>query len=220
MTDGKIKVIIFFQKKHLFYFRRAQKEPVMKQFPQVKMTSAVPNFITALRIIGTACLLFIEPLSTAFYIIYTLSGFSDVLDGWIARTTHTTSELGSKLDSIADLLLYAVMIVRVFPELWDRLAVWIWYVLAVVLVIRLISYGYVAVKHRRFSAMHTYGNKATGLLAFLVPYFLLLKNATPACGVVVIVALLSTVEELFLHLCMKEYDSGVKSVFKLRGRAN
>lgn len=192
----------------------------MRQFPKVKITSALPNFITSLRIVGTVCLLFIEPLSSAFYIICTLCGLSDVLDGWIARVTRTTSELGSKLDSAADLLFYAVMIVRVFPELWERLAMWIWYVLAVVLVIRLISYGYVAVRHRRFSAMHTYGNKVTGLLVFLVPYFLLLKNATPACGVVVIVALLATAEELFLHLCMKEYDPGVKSAFKLKGRAN
>lgn len=190
----------------------------MKGLSQIKITSAVPNSITVLRIIGTAALLAIDPLSAAFYIVYTISGFSDILDGWIARATHTTSEWGSRLDSIADLLLYAVMIIRVFPELWKRLAVWIWYVLAAVLLLRLISYGYVAIRHRRFSAMHTYGNKVTGLLAFLVPYFLLLKNATPACGVVVIVALLSTVEELVLHLCMKEYDPSVKSVFMLRGK--
>jgi len=190
----------------------------MKGLSQIKITSAVPNCITGLRIVGTAALLFIEPLSAAFYIIYTLSGLSDLLDGWIARTTNTTSELGSRLDSIADLLLYAVMIIRVFPELWKRLAVWIWYVLAVTILLRLVSYGYVAVKYHRFSAMHTYSNKASGLLAFLVPYFLLLKNATPVCGVVVIVALLSTVEELVLHLCMKEYDPSVKSVFMLKGK--
>ena len=191
----------------------------MKGLSQIKITSAVPNCITGLRIVGTAALLFIEPLSAAFYIVYTFSGFSDLLDGWIARATNTTSELGSRLDSIADLLLYAVMIIRVFPELWKRLAVWIWYVLALVLVLRLVSYGYVAIRYHRFSAMHTYGNKVTGLLAFLVPYFLLLKNATPACGVVVIVALLSTVEELVLHLCMEEYDPRVKSVFMLKGKA-
>lgn len=187
----------------------------MKRHSGVKITSAVPNFISTLRITGTACLLFIKPLTAAFYIVYTLSGISDALDGWIARSTNTTSELGAKLDSIADLLLYAVMIIRVFPELWKRLAVWIWYVLAVVLVIRLISYGYVAVKHHRFSAMHTYGNKVTGLLAFLVPYFLLLENATPACGVVVVVAFLSSAEELLLHLCMKDYDPRAKSIFML-----
>ena len=188
----------------------------MERQRKFKITSAVPNFISSLRIVGTASLLFIDPLTELFYIIYTLSGFSDILDGWVARTTHTTSELGSKLDTIADLLLYAVMIIRVFPELWARLAVWIWYALALAIVIRIVSYTYVAIRHHQLSAMHTYGNKVTGLLAFLVPYFLLLTNATPACGVVVIAAVLSSAEELLIHLVSGEYDPSHKSIFMLK----
>lgn len=191
----------------------------MKNLPKVKITSAVPNFISSLRIVGTACLLFIEPLSIPFYIVYTLSGISDMLDGWVARATHTTSELGSRLDSIADLLLYAVMILRIFPVLWKRLASWIWYVLAVAIVIRVVSYSFVAVKYHRFSAMHTYGNKATSLLVFLVPYFLLMENATPACGVVVIAAVLSSGEELLIHLRSETYCPEVKSIFMLPKKA-
>ena len=188
----------------------------MKEKKQFRIVSIIPNCITSLRIVGTASLLFIDPLTELFYIIYTLSGLSDLADGFVARATHTTSELGSKLDTIADLLLYAVMIIRVFPVLWERLAVWIWYVLAAALVIRVISYAYVAVCHPQLSAMHTYGNKATGLLAFLVPYFLLLTNATPACGVVVIAAVLSSSEELAIHLVTGEYDPSRKSIFMLR----
>lgn len=191
----------------------------MKNLPQIKMTSAVPNTISALRIVGTASLLFIEPLSLAFYIVYTLSGISDVLDGWIARATHTTSELGSKLDSIADLLLYAVMIIRVFPELWKRLAVWIWYIVVAALVVRLISYGLAAAKYRRFASMHTYANKVTGLLAFLVPYILLMENATPGCAVVAVAALLSSGEELVIHICSKTYCPSVKTIFMLPKKA-
>lgn len=191
----------------------------MEHKTHFKITSAVPNTISGLRIIGTACLLFLEPMSDAFYIIYTLSAISDVLDGWVARTTHTTSELGSKLDSAADLLLYAVMIIRVFPVLWKRLAVWIWYVLGAALAVRVASYLYVGVKYRRFSAMHTYGNKVTSLLTFLVPYFLLLENATAACSLVVFAALLSSGEELAIHLVCKEYDPSIKSIWMLRDKA-
>ena len=91
--------------------------------------------------------------------------------------------------------------------------------MAAAIVIRLISYSYVAVKYRRLSAMHTYGNKITGLLAFLVPYFLLLANATPACGVVVIAAVLSSAEELIIHLVSREYDPSHKSIFMLKRTA-
>ena len=55
-----------------------------------------------------------------------------------------------------------------------------------------------------------------GMLAFLVPYFLLLTNATPPCGVVVIAAVLSSAEELIIHLVTGEYDPSHKSVFMLR----
>ena len=54
----------------------------------------LPNCISAVRILGTASLLFIEPLSDPFLIVYTLSGITDVLDGFIARKMKTTSELG------------------------------------------------------------------------------------------------------------------------------
>ena len=72
----------------------------------MKKLLTLPNFLTALRIAGAACLLFITPLSPAFFIVYTFCGISDVLDGVIARASHSTTEFGAKLDSAADLLFY------------------------------------------------------------------------------------------------------------------
>ena len=40
-----------------------------------------------------------------------------MLDGTIARATNSTSEFGARLDSISDLIFYAVMIVKFFPIL-------------------------------------------------------------------------------------------------------
>ena len=45
----------------------------------------LPNAITMIRIIGTFFLLFLEVFSEAFYVIYTICGISDVLDGFTAR---------------------------------------------------------------------------------------------------------------------------------------
>ena len=39
----------------------------------------LPNCITVLRMAGTLCLLFLRPLSTGFFVFYTLSGLTDVL---------------------------------------------------------------------------------------------------------------------------------------------
>ena len=85
----------------------------------------LPNYITLTRIAGTLWLIFIEPLSVLFYVVYSLCGLTDVVDGYLARKTSSTSELGARLDSVADLLFYAVMLFRVFPILWKKLPRWI-----------------------------------------------------------------------------------------------
>ena len=70
----------------------------------------IPNFITMLRILGTICLFFVEPFTVAFFVIYSLAGITDVLDGFVARRLKATSEFGAKLDSASDLVFYAAMI--------------------------------------------------------------------------------------------------------------
>ena len=95
-----------------------------------------PNICTMLRIVGTVGLLLIRPLTLPFYLLYTFCGITDVLDGTIARATNSTSEFGARLDSISDLIFYAVMIVKFFPILLEVLPVWMWYCIGAVLVIR------------------------------------------------------------------------------------
>lgn len=128
--------------------------------------------VTFLRIVGTLLLAFLRPLSRGFFRVYALTGLTDVLDGWIARKTKTASDFGARLDSIADLLLYAVMLLRVFPVLWNTLPMDIWYAVAVILILRLSAYGIAAVKYRQFASLHTYLNKVTGGAVFLIPFLL------------------------------------------------
>ena len=87
----------------------------------------LPNIISALRIAGTVWLLFMKPLSTLFLVVYVLTGASDVADGAIARKYGTTSELGAKLDSVADLLFYTLILIRILPIMWVTLPKKIWF---------------------------------------------------------------------------------------------
>lgn len=175
----------------------------------------VPNCITAARIVGALILLFLSPLSVAFYVIYTLCGVSDVLDGFIARATKSTSEFGAKLDSVADLSFYTVMMLKILPVLWELLPKWIWIGVAVVIAIRLSAYGVAAIRYRRFASLHTYLNKCTGAMLFAVPYFLSLPFAVGYCMTVLAVGGLASVEELVMHICAKDYKAGVKSIYQM-----
>ena len=58
--------------------------------------------VTMLRMVGTFGLALLNPGALWFFAVYTITGFSDVLDGWLARKTGTESDFGAKLDSISE----------------------------------------------------------------------------------------------------------------------
>lgn len=171
------------------------------------------NTITLLRISGTAVLLFLRPFSPAFFVVYTLTGVTDVLDGFVARKTGTASDFGAKLDSVADLLFYGVMLLKIFPVLWHTLPKKIWWGVALVLFLRVCSYTTAAIRYHRFASLHTYLNKLTGASIFCVPYFLPASFGVVYCFGVCVVALLAVIEELTLHLLPHGYGAGRKSIF-------
>lgn len=129
------------------------------------------NIITILRILGTLLLSVTIPLSGEFFVLYTLTGITDVLDGYIARKTNTCSEFGSKLDSAADLMFYGIILYRLLPILAGIMPTEIWYVVMAILVLRVFTYVFTAIKYKVFMSNHTYLNKMTGFCVFLIPYF-------------------------------------------------
>lgn len=184
----------------------------------MKKKHGIANYFTALRLVGTICLLPVRIFSPAFYVIYTLCGVSDVVDGVIARATGTTSEFGAKLDSIADLSFYTVIVVRLLPSLCRRLPGWFWYLLGAALLVRLASYAAAAVKFRCFASVHTYLNKLTGLAVFSIAYLAQTSALLPVCVATVSIAMLASLEELVLHLTGTRYEANRKSILKKPGR--
>lgn len=172
------------------------------------------NCITSLRIVGTAVMLFTAPFSKTFYVLYTFSGITDVLDGAVARATGTASSIGAKLDSVADLLFYTVMMIKILPYLWEHLPVEIWYFVGTILVVRVITYAVAAKKYRKFASLHTYANKLTGLAVFSIPYYIVFESLALGCSIgVCVIAIAAAIEELFLHISGEEYDPRRKSIF-------
>ena len=172
------------------------------------------DILTLLRIAGTILLMFFRPLSAGFFWVYAMTGLTDALDGWIARKTKTASDFGARLDSVADLLFYTVILLRVFPVLWSTLPGIIWYAVAAVLVVRISAYLVAVIKYHRFASMHTYLNKLTGMAVFLVPIMLVTAFAVPFCWGVCAVAAASSLEELAIHLHSGAYCPNRKSFFQ------
>ena len=160
----------------------------------------LPNGITAARMAGTAALLLVQPLTLGVYILYTLTGLTDALDGWIARKTGTASDFGARLDSAADLLFYGVVLWKLFPILYERMPTQIWYAVGGVLLLRLLGYAVAAVRYRRFAALHTGLNKLTGLCVFSIAYLLDSPALVPAGCLICLLAAIAAGQELLLHL--------------------
>lgn len=171
------------------------------------------NIVTSLRLFGAIALIFIEPLGAAFYTVYTICGLSDGIDGTIARKMGTSSEFGARLDSVSDIAFYLVMFIKLMPVLWEMMPMWLWYLVGVVLVVRLCAYGLAYLKYHQMAAIHTYINKVTGALVFLIPYMLLLPCEVTLCAITACVALIGSAEELLIHAVSPVYQTERKSIF-------
>lgn len=176
------------------------------------MISLLPNIITFFRICGSVSLIFIEPLTVAFFVIYTLAGISDVLDGFIARRFNVISEFGTKLDSIADFLLYGIMLFKILPILAKVLSIGVWVAVIAIIAVRICSYSLAAVKYHRFASLHTYLNKLSGITIFCIPYFIKMPIGLIACNIVCIVAAAAAIEELIIHIRTRTYNSSTKTL--------
>ncbi len=172
---------------------------------------AIPNIISVGRIVLSIALLKVEPLSGVFWILYIGCGLSDMADGYIARKTSNTSELGAKLDSIADFVMIVVAVIIFYPLVKPNYLIlfWVLGIAAVRLLAVLIAY----IKFSTFAMLHTYANKLTGLLLFIFPFGMTILPANITMGIVCLVATISALEEFVIQVRSKNLDLNRKSIY-------
>lgn len=161
------------------------------------MKKNLANYITITRIIGTLILIFLPVFSKSFYIIYIWCGISDVLDGFIARKTKTTSSLGSKLDTVSDLFFYTIMMLKIWDILQRSLPIIIWILIYVILGLRAIYYIYLGIKYSTLASKHSILNKITGVLMFLLPFIVNSKYLFYCSILILLIAYTSLGIEVF-----------------------
>ena len=157
------------------------------------MTKHIANILTGSRILGSVLLLFFPAFSLGFYITYILCGFSDMIDGTIARKTNGISKFGSRLDTIADFVFVLVSLFKLLPAIHIPGWLWIWGGVIAVIKISNIIWGYVSKK--QFISMHTIMNKLTGLLLFLLPLTMSFMELKCTAIVVCFIATFSAIQE-------------------------
>ena len=151
------------------------------------------NFITIIRILCSLALLFCMPLSLPFYVLYTVAGLSDIFDGWIARKTNTATKFGAKLDTFADIVFAAVVLLKLLPIL--KLPLWMIVWVGMIALIKLVNIVIGFVRHHTLTAVHSVINKFTGVLVFILPFTIPIINIQYTAPFVCIVATVAAILE-------------------------
>lgn len=154
------------------------------------------SIITIVRILCSLALLFFMPLSLPFYALYTAAGLSDIFDGWIARKTNTATKFGAKLDTLADIVFAAVVLIMLLPIL--ELSLWMIGWIGVIALIKLVNIVIGFIRQKEFISVHSVMNKVTGGLLFVFPLTLTWIDLRYSAAVICAVATTAAVYEGYL----------------------
>ena len=154
---------------------------------------ALANALTICRIVLSVALLMPAAFSPAFFALYALAGATDMLDGCVARRTGTASELGARLDSVADLTLAAVCLAKMLPAI--DVPTWVWAWVAAIVLVKMVNAISGLVVERRLVMLHTTANKVVGLAVFLVPFAIPFAGVTIPAIVACVAATFAAVQE-------------------------
>ncbi|MBP5452164.1 MAG: CDP-alcohol phosphatidyltransferase family protein [Treponema sp.] len=159
------------------------------------------NIITSLRILISIALIFFPAFSPMFYVLYLAAGFSDMIDGTIARLTNAASEFGARLDTVADLVFVAVCMIKILPKMILPLLLYLW--IAVVAVIKIFNIAVGFIRQKQFPAIHSIMNKLTGVLLFVLPLTMQIINLKYSASLVCAFATFAAIQESYLIIKAK-----------------
>jgi phosphatidylglycerophosphate synthase len=179
------------------------------------VASNVPNAISTMRLAATPFLLY-EALAggrDAFKWILLACLLSDIADGLIARGFDLASDLGARLDSAADLLVFSIGTFGLFVFEGDFLSRhWV----PIVCVITLYVFEVIAalVRYGRISSFHTVLTRvsAYALGTFVMSLFCWGYSA-PLFWAAIALSVLAYIEELAIVWVLAEWRTDVRGLF-------
>ena len=172
----------------------------------------IPNLISFSRIIISFVLLTVMDSTPIFLSLFLIAGISDVADGYIARRFNWVTAAGAKLDSIADIVFHLVIFIILYIKYrWvlEENALFFF----VVLGIKLLSVIVSRIKFRKIVFLHTFANKATGLIVFFAVPIIMVTMNNSFIPVLLGIAVIAALEELIIIITEDKIDLNRKSLF-------
>jgi phosphatidylglycerophosphate synthase len=175
----------------------------------------IPNLLSVYRIVIFPVLitLILNDNKDIFKWLITLSFFTDLADGIIARKLHITSKEGSKLDSIGDMLsLIAALTAFVIFEkefVGEHISA-----ISITFGLYILQLIICLIKYKKPSSFHTYSAKISFIVAgsfFIITFF---SGTVPwLFWMVIVFGIWECAEEIIIAFILPEPKQNVKSVF-------
>jgi cardiolipin synthase len=186
----------------------------------------LPNAISVLRVLLVPVWLYVAelmvhgavvegsaPARIALGAILVGLGFSDVLDGYIARRFELTSRFGATLDAVADKLaqiaFVTYLVFRPSPA-FEPLPLWFWATLVLRDGTLLVGFLLIRARHGTVDTEHEVHGKVASVLLFLVVLAAAGWGAAPLSLLFVTAAVVSFSTLRYVQLGHREYVRGAR----------
>lgn len=173
----------------------------------------LPNLVSLIRILLAPLLLWlaIQQQPQWFLLVLVLTVFTDALDGFLARYLQQITEMGSRLDSWGDFIVYSVMAISawlLWPDIVRREAMFVVMVLLSFTVPVLIG----LIKFRSMTSYHTWSVKVA-VAVTIVAYILLFSDIVSwPFRLAALLCLYAALEEIMITLLMKHQHVDVRTL--------
>lgn len=173
----------------------------------------LPNALTALRLVASPALavLALSGRGDLFLYVFLILEVTDWLDGRLAVLLDQQSEFGARLDSVADMVMYGLLLGGLLILEWQLLrAEWFW--IALVPTTYAASWGASMVKFGRMPSYHTRTAKATYFLVIGATAGLLVLDLAWPVRVATAAAALTNLESVAITMVLDTPRSDVASL--------
>ena len=157
------------------------------------MRKQIANIITAYRVLFTLFLLLFPVFSLEFYITYLLCGFSDMIDGFVARKTNSASCFWAKFDTVADIFFMIFAWCKLGPAIHIPQWTWVWIIMIAILKFSNIIVG--LFRRKTLISIHSILNKVTGFVLFLLPLTIQIIEPKYSLMVICLIATFAAIQE-------------------------
>jgi len=175
----------------------------------------LPNLVSLIRMLLAPVLIYFAINQQPYWYIGMLlfTVFTDVLDGFLARTLNQITEMGSHLDSWGDCVIYTTMVIcawLLWPDILQRELLYFIIIVLSFMLPALIGF----IKFHRFTSYHTWAVKLA-VFVTVIAYLLLFTGMLDwPFRIAALFCLYAAIEEIAITFLIHHEHVDVRSVWQ------